>query len=317
MKKLPSLLLLGMTALVLSACGTSPVDYYTEDEALTLALSGSTLRIMQVTDLHMTYGIDYHDRQTLRLIEDMAAASEPDLIVITGDMSMSPMGPSLFATLIRRMEHIGIPWTFVFGNHETDFKNYSDYLDKIKTPEHLLFRVGPELAGGGYGNFIIQTTTSGNPFMNLYLMDSRTENENTISGYDYLSLAQVNWYRDHALLDATDGIESLAFMHIPLQQYEDYADATLLDGVMEEGVICYQGIDTGMFDAMVDVGVTKGLFVGHDHNNNFSFMDQGILLAYGQTTGYNGYGFLERGARIIDVDASHNLTSTLLVESEL
>ncbi len=300
----------------LASCGTSVVEF-TDDEPLALALSGDSLRIMQVTDLHLTYGTDYHDRQTLALIEDMATYAEPDLIVVTGDIAMSPMGPSLFATLYRRMERLGIPWTFVFGNHETDFKDYSRYLDKIGTPEHLLFKVGPELLEGGYGNFVIETTVSGNPFMNLYLMDSRTENDNTLSGYDYMSLAQVAWYRSHATQDQTDGIDSLAFMHMPIVQYENYEDATLLDGDMLEGMICYQGVDTGFFDAMTDLGVTKGLFVGHDHNNNFSFIDQGIMLAYGQVTGYNGYGFLERGARIIDVDASRNLTSYLLVESEL
>ena len=304
-------------ALCLASCGGTTGEYYTDDEALTLTLSEPGLRIMQVTDLHLTYGIDYHDRHTLRLIEEMAEFSDPDIIVITGDIAMSPMGPSLFGTLYRRLEKLGIPWTFVFGNHETDFKDYGRYLDKIQDPEHLLFKVGPEVTTGSYGNFIIETQVAGSPFMNLYLMDSRTENDNTLSGYDYMTLDQVAWYRSHAAQDQVSGLESLAFMHMPLVQYEDYEDATLLDGDMQEGMICYQGVDTGFFDAMVDYGMTKGLFVGHDHNNNFSFMKDGIMLAYGQATGFNGYGFLERGARIIDVDASHVMTSHLLLESEL
>ena len=310
-------LLLGTAVLCLSSCGGETLDYYTDDSVLTLSLPESSLRIMQVTDLHLTYGIDYHDRMTLRLIEDMAEYTDPDLIVITGDIAMSPMGPSLFKTLYNRMERLQIPWTFVFGNHETDFKDYTRYLAQIQDPEYLIFKAGPEITTGSYGNFIIQTEVSGTPFMNLYMMDSRTENDNTLSGYDYMTLDQVAWYRTHAAQDQIDGLESLAFMHTPIVQYEDYATSTLIDGVMEEGVICYQGVDTGFFDAMVDEGMTKGLFVGHDHNNNFSFMKDGILLAYGQSTGYNGYGILERGARIIDVDAGHVLSSYLLVESEL
>jgi predicted MPP superfamily phosphohydrolase len=317
MKKIIGSLLLGMATLSLVACQSSGISYYTDDTPLTLSLTDNQLRIMQITDLHLTYGIDYHDRHTLRLIDEMAAFSDPDLIVITGDIAMSPMGPSLFKLLYNRLEKLGIPWTFVFGNHETDFKDYERYLAKIGDAKHLLFKVGPEMTDGGYGNFIIETTYAGSPFYNLYLMDSRTENENTISGYDYMSLQQVAWYRNHAAVDQVAGTDSLAFMHMPLIQYEDYVDYTLVDGAMEEGIICYQGVDTSFFDSMVDFGVTKGVFVGHDHNNNFSFYDEGILLAYGQTTGFNGYGFLERGARIIDIDASKTLNSYLLLESEM
>jgi hypothetical protein len=44
-----------------------------------------------------------------------------------------------------------------------------------------------------------------------------------------------------------------------------------------------------------------GVFVGHDHNNNFIGVDHDICLGYGQATGSSAYGNLERGARIIEL----------------
>jgi len=315
MKKITALSCLALLGFSLLSCTPSTVDYYTDDAPLDFALSSERLKILQVTDLHMSYGIGYNDQRTLNLIKAMALQEAPDIIVITGDMSMSPQGPVLFSQLYRNMERLGIPWTFIFGNHETDTNDYSKYLSRVQTSSTLFFKVGPEMTDGGYGNFIIHTTFDGNPFYNLYLMDSHTEDEPDFP-YDHLSAAQVAWYTDHAEQDDIDGIDSIAFMHIPLMQYTEYEDYTLVDGAWGEAV-CNQGVDTGFFDAVVAGGVTKGIFAGHDHLNNYSFMKEGVLLAYGNATGYNGYGTTPKGGRIIEIGADKSLTSYVILDSEV
>ena len=55
-----------------------------------------------------------------------------------------------------------------------------------------------------------------------------------------------------------------------------------------------------MFAAMKEAGDVMGVFVGHDHDNDYAVMWKNILLAYGRFTGGNTeYNHLPNGARII------------------
>lgn len=50
------------------------------------------------------------------------------------------------------------------------------------------------------------------------------------------------------------------------------------------------------------VGNIKGIFVGHDHNNDYWGDYNGIKLHFGRKTGHGGYGppwYMRRGARVI------------------
>ena len=48
-------------------------------------------------------------------------------------------------------------------------------------------------------------------------------------------------------------------------------------------------------------GQIDAVFCGHDHDNNFVGIHHGIKLCYGNITGYQCYGDLERGVRIIEL----------------
>jgi len=264
--------------------------------------------------LHLTYGIDASDRKTFKGIKKLVSSEEWDLVVITGDIALSITTPSLFAKLIRVMENLETPWTFVFGNHETDNCEYIDLLNKIDDTEYLYFKVGPELDEGGVGNFRILFTKNGNPFYTLYLMDSHAEREEYTEEegeYDYIRTSQVNWYTSHVSEDLTD---SIMYMHIPLRQF---IDPDSYEGIFNEDKVYAQGLDTGLFAEIVDYGRTKGVFVGHDHLNNFSFVMDGVLLAYGQVTGYSAYGDLGRGGRVVEISNTGVMISYILLESEV
>ena len=80
---------------------------------------------------------------------------------------------------------------------------------------------------------------------------------------------------------------------------------------MEEA--CAPKLNTGMFAAMKESGDVMGIFVGHDHDNDYAVMWKGILLAYGRFTGGNTeYNHLPNGSRIIVLDegAVHFLDSS-------
>ena len=61
---------------------------------------------------------------------------------------------------------------------------------------------------------------------------------------------------------------------------------------------------------MVEKKDVMGVFVGHDHDNDYIGIDQGIALAFGRTTGVDAYGKLERGGRIIKMYEGKNQFDT-------
>ncbi|MDD4184469.1 MAG: metallophosphoesterase [Candidatus Izemoplasmatales bacterium] len=317
MKKIV-LMICMLLILSLGACSNQKSIEYSDDTPIVVEMENEELKILQLTDLHLTYGIDANDRKTFALIKKLVSSAEWDLVVLSGDMTMSSLGPSLFKRLVRTMEDLLVPWTFVFGNHETDYHSYEDYLAYTENTEYLLFKTGPELEGGGVGNFAIEFQKDGVPFYLVYLLDSHAErNEYTEAEgkYDYLAETQVDWYEQNVQDDVVD---SIMFMHIPLRQFVLLETDPLIDytGVLEEKV-CPQGIDTGMFSAITTWEKTKGVFVGHDHLNDTVFTLDGVVLGYGRASGYNGYGDLERGGRVVEIDSDQIMTTYVLLESEV
>lgn len=313
MRKILLLFILISLTITLASCQDEPI-IYTDDQPFVLEMKGESLKILQITDLHLTYGYDFRDQKTLRLITALAEHDDYDLIVISGDLTMSPSAPRLFRQIIRHMETLKTPWTFIFGNHENDYHTYEDFLSIIPDTEYLYFKVGPMIEDGGVGNFHFTFTKDGNPFYRIYLLDSKAEApelEDADFEYDYISVDQVDWYRGHV---ENDVVDSIVFMHIPLIQYNLYDNIV---GTFGEDRVYSQGMDTGFFDAMVEFGKSKALFVGHDHLNDFYFMLEGIMLAYGRATGYNGYGTLEKGGRHIEILSNGTLETYLVSESEV
>lgn len=297
------------------SCNANPRSIApSDDDAFVLEMERDDLSILQLTDLHLTYGIDANDRKTLSTIETLVKSRPFDLVVLSGDLTLSTIGPTLFAKLVRHMESLQTPWTFVFGNHETDFHDHAAYLSTIKDTEYLLFKTGPALEDGGVGNFRIEFHRDGIPFYVAYFLDShaeRSEYTEEEGEYDYLKPSQVAWYESHV---ADDVVDSVVYMHIPLRQM---IDPDTYDGLFLEDKVYPQGVDTGFFQAMVDGAKSKAAFFGHDHLNDFTMIVEGIMLGYGRITGYNAYGDLERGGRVFHVDPDGIFDTEVLLIGEV
>jgi predicted MPP superfamily phosphohydrolase len=314
MKKITTLFLGVILLTFLVSCQDKEI-VYTDNEPFTLEIKGDRLKILQITDLHLMFGIDDRDQKTFELIRNLAMHDDYDLIVISGDLTMSPQAPRLFTRLINVMESLKTPWTFIFGNHETDFHDYQDFLSKIKDTEYLYFKVGPFIEDGGVGNFKINFTKDDQLFYHAYFLDSKAEryDDDTIVGdYDYINSHQVSWYEE---LVTEDIHESIVFMHMPLLQF-DVTEGYV--GIYNEKQVYAQGKDEGFFDMMVTHDKSKAVFVGHDHLNDFYVMVGDIMLAYGRVTGYNAYGNLPKGGRHIEITVDGVLsTSIIIMDSEV
>jgi hypothetical protein len=98
-------------------------------------------------------------------------------------------------------------------------------------------------------------------------------------------------------------LPSLAFFHIALPEYNQAAsdETAILIGTRKEKA-CAPQLNSGMFASMKEMGDMLGVFVGHDHDDDYAVFWKGILLAYGRYTGGDTvYNNLSNGARVIEM----------------
>lgn len=309
MKKiLLSLILIVLTTTLVSCQDYELVDNYDDTFIESINLDHNKLKIMQVTDLHLSYGIDYNDRKTFRKLDQYINSENPDLIVVTGDISMSIYTKKMLKKFINFFESKKIPWTMTIGNHERDYISINNVLDVLMNSKtkYLRFHYGPNPSKSfGYSNFKLKIKINNQDFLNIYLLDSkdlRMDDVNEKNKYDYFSIEQVEWFNKNLEKDL---VKSLAFMHIPIIEFLEY------EGNPNE-TIWPQGKNTGFFETILKNNKkTIGIFAGHDHTNNFSFYYQDILLAYGISSGYNAYG-KKKGVRIIEIDNNYQISTYLV-----
>ena len=238
----------------------------------------------------------------------------------------------IFAAL---MEQLGVYWTLGFGNHDTEAYSYYDRaaISEFYSSEefkYCLYTPGPDDVDG-YGNQIINVKNSdGIITQSLYVFDSHSYTDGDFLGifwkYDNIHENQVEWYKENvkalnaqnnALLkemgkEENSDIKSAAFFHIPLTEqrdawyeyrdagYQDTEDVKLIYGLAgESGNVVFCGMhEDNLFEAMLELGSTKAIFCGHDHDNNFSIDYKGIRFTYGMSIDYLAYpGIYKRGSQ--------------------
>ena len=330
---------------------TSSIVYNEETGVYTITPSTDEFKILHLTDIHLG-GSLFSSRKDLLALEACYLEIEyarPDLVIVTGDlcfpmgaMSLSFNNSAPVQQFAAFMRNVGIPWAFTFGNHDTESLASMKKEDLVevykalsfKTSGNLLFPyVQPKISGRN--NQVIEVRNAdGSLNTALFLIDSNAYLDGGISSYDYIHDDQVEWYKGEVhRLQRAEGrqISSLAFFHIPLKQYRT-AYELYLEGSDEvtyhfgennefllEKVSCSE-YDSAIFDAMVELGSTKGTFCGHDHYNNASITYRGIRLTYGMSIDYLAMPGIakdtaQRGAELITLygDSSWDVVQIPLV----
>lgn len=238
-------------------------------------------RVMQLTDVHLGGGFlsRKEDKMTINAIAAMVAAEKPDLIIVTGDVSFAV--PYISGTInnavahrvfMRLMERLEIPWTIVFGNHDSEAYNYYNratvsemYADEAL--EYCLFIPDGDLSGEG--NHVINVKNSAGLITeSFYMIDTHSYTDQDPLGikwdYDYVKQDQIDWYAgkidahkaanaavyatlsDEQKEEYADLLEpkSLMFMHIPLREVKEAYDEYIANGRQDtENVIWKEGFD--------------------------------------------------------------------------
>ena len=120
-------------------------------------------------------------------------------------------------------------------------------------------------------------------------------------------------FLNNTALEKKNSKGDLVFLHIPLPEYKDAWMSGKVNGRRNE-TISSPMVNTGLFTSMLLNGNIAGVFCGHDHDNDFVADYQGIKLCYGRISGFQCYGELTRGARVIELSDSQ-VFDTHLVET--
>jgi predicted MPP superfamily phosphohydrolase len=263
-------------------------------------------KIVQFTDTHFEYNSSLSD-SVLSLIRKVVKAEKPDLVVFTGDVVISTKTRLAWLSFSKVMIEAKVPWAVTLGNHDTERELTGDQIMEIIVGmPYSMTENGPENISGN-GNYIlkIQASKSSETAATLLFFDSHGHG-NYIPGqeikWDNIKFDQIEWYREHSnnLTKANGGtaLPALAFFHIPLPEYKEIKRTSI--GIHEETVTPSE-INSGLYAAMIECKDVMGVFVGHNHNNNFIGCLRNICLAYGNVTGRECYGKIGRGSRVIEL----------------
>ncbi len=263
-------------------------------------------KIVQFTDLHFKYNNPASDI-ALERMNEVLDAEQPDLVILTGDLIYAKPADLGLLKVLEPVVKRKLPFAVTFGNHDDEQgATRTQLYDLIRTvPGNLLPDRGTSLSP----DYVLTVKSSSDAKKDgfvLYCMDSHAYSPmKDVKGYAWFTFDQINWFLNQsaAYTSQNGGVKlpALAFFHIPLPEFNEAAtdrNAIIRGTRMEEA--CAPKLNTGMFAAMKEAGDVMGVFVGHDHDNDYTVMWQNILLCYGRFTGGNTeYNHLPNGARVI------------------
>lgn len=264
-------------------------------------------KIVQFTDVHYKYDDQANSQIALDRINEVLDAEKPDLVIFTGDVVVSNETFKGLDIVLEPCIKRNVPFGVVFGNHDDEYDHTRpelyDYIAKKKGS------LMPARSGDVAPDYVLTVKSSKDKNKDaalLYCIDSHSYTQvKSVPGYDWIRFNQIAWYREQsrrfAEQNGGEPLPALAFFHIPIPEYKDAVmeDKNRLFGVKGEGVACPTG-NSGFFVSVKECGDVMGMFVGHDHDNDYAVMYKEVLLAYGRYTGGNTvYNDIANGARVI------------------
>lgn len=304
-----------------------------------------TFKVVQFND---TQDDERTDKRTVELIEKTLDQEQPDFVLINGDVITGGCETRLAVkqainNVVWPMESRGIPWAVTYGNHDEDSLPQSgvDEAGMLDFYRSYDYNMNAENIAGvtGTGNTIVPVASSAKKNRDafaLWLLDSGRYAPGSINGqdfagyptWDWLRMDQVAWYREESQqLEQKLGrkLPGLMFIHIALWEHrfmwwggvDTRTAADAARGKARHAIVgernedeCPGPINSGMYNAILERGDVKGVFVGHDHVNDYVGDYYGVLLGYAPGTGFGAYGLpgadrnRMRGGRVFELTES-------------
>ena len=265
-------------------------------------------KIVQFTDVHYIYGNPKSDI-SLERIKEVVDAEKPDLVIFTGDVIYGKPAEKGLRTVLILVSERKVPFAVTFGNHDNEQGlTRTQLFEIIKTIPYNVTDTTPGISG--VTNFILPVKSSDGrkDAAILYCIDSHSYSSiDGVGGYDYIKFDQIDWYRmnsqKYTRQNGGNPVPSMVFFHIALPEFNQAAsdETAILTGTRKEKA-CAPQLNSGLFTSMKEMGDIMGVFVGHDHDDDYAVYWKGILLAYGRYTGGDTvYNNLSNGARVIEM----------------
>lgn len=288
---------------------TTAAFVYAQEKPLKFNKDGK-FKIVQFTDTHWIAGDPRSDIAGERM-NQILDEEKPDLVVYTGDIIFGGIAEDGMKKAFEPAISRGIPFAATFGNHDDEHNlNRKELYEFIKDMPGNLTSTTEGIKGVTNYILTVKGSQDDKDAAVLYMFDSNAYSTNKkVKGYGWIGHDQIQWYIENSRRfkaeNGGDTLNSLAFFHIPLPEY-DYAvkeGNVFMYGIRMEGVSS-PDVNTGLFTAMLEQGDIIGTFVGHEHINDFAVLWKGIMLCYGRYTGgstvYHGIPG-GNGARIIEL----------------
>jgi 3',5'-cyclic AMP phosphodiesterase CpdA len=278
-----------------------------------LKFNNGKFKIVQFTDLHWVADAKHAvaNDSTIRLMKYVITTEKPDLVIFTGDVVVSGGAAKAWKDVTNPLAELKVPFAVAFGNHDTETDiTKQKALEIIQTnPYNVTYNADKNIAGIGNCTLPIKGSEGSDNKWVVYMFDSHayaSQPDTLVKGYDWIKNNQIQWYRAQSasFTKSNNGkaLPSLAFFHIPLPEYEYVRLLKTTVGNISEPV-CAPYFNSGLFTSFIEMRDVLGIFVGHDHNDDFVGTTANICFGYGRKTGYNAAyeEILERGARVIEL----------------
>lgn len=321
--------LLGLASVGMTSCASEKkkalevVDFVVEVDA------GKDVVVLQLTDPQIVHANPYAYNETseelcYRYLRETVEATNPDLIIVTGDLvygKFDPTGES-WLEYIQVMESFDIPWAPVMGNHDPECEMGIDWqCEQLENAENCLFKQR-ELSGNG--NYSVGVLQGGKLQRVFYMLDSNgatgASEKSKANGHTFATVGflrdQIEWYTQSitALKNAYPSVKLSFAYHIPQSAFEGaylkYGYGGMVTGKepvhidkaenKEEGDFGWivdgttsWDVGNSIFNGIKELGVDS-LFVGHEHSNSASIVYKGVRFQFGQKSSrYDSYNKID------------------------
>ena len=265
-------------------------DEEMKEYANTVYMSGDNFKILNLTDVQLHNGDDL--TLTKHIIQTLVDQEDPDMITLLGDIINDDTSYDVDVAARNIVEYIDsfdIPWAPIFGNHDNveyhpegtkKTKGVEYLMDLFAECENCLFIKGPD-GVLGKSNYMVNVVNQANGGLveTLVFLDSYTHG---------LDSTNVDFYEDciefaNKLNDGNTA-KSIVFDHIPIKEYltayqhsQSIEFHDIVGGGSRSPLAAGEGL---LFDKIKELGSTKTIICGHDHENAYYVDYQGIRLAY-------------------------------------
>ena len=300
--------------------------------------------VLQLTDPQIME-MDRVDQACYQYIREVITATNPDLIIITGDIIYGKFDDNGKALLsfINFMESFEIPWAPIFGNHDNESNMGADWQCKqLENAQHCLFEQ-KKLTGNG--NYSVAIAQGGKIKRVFYMLDTNgcgsasqasLDNGHTVKEFGLFE-DQIEWYTNEILTlrevqedfkisfayhaqAAVFGkvFEANGFKEATETEEQTTVNLDLINGAEGFGYIGRPlknpwDADFSIFNGMKLLGADS-IFVGHEHCNSISVVYEGVRFQFGQKSSeYDRFNCIDENGVISVADNAVNLGTKALI----